>query len=279
MEVMVFLNTVTLVLMNLKMVTCMTIHNVYWNTSNPIFRIDNTQHIVDVNQGNLPWEYDQVNIVCPVYKTDRPSNEKHIIYSVSKEEFDTCRVSNKHPKIVAVCDQPQTSMYFTISFRSFSPTPGGLEFSPGNHYFFSTTTTDLDPFIGNWCRSHNMKMIFRVADNGEEQVKQDLSENIVPSPSAWAKFWNPKTVQGVYKSRVLEREGDYIYQYKRTSTHGTEGPKQQRHGGDEGRGSYDRGRGRFGRGRESALPLTSATCSKYPQGLLMLFVVAILISR
>ena len=28
-----------------------TVHYLHWNSSNPIFRIDNTDHIVDVNQG------------------------------------------------------------------------------------------------------------------------------------------------------------------------------------------------------------------------------------
>ena len=29
----------------------LTNHIVYWNSTNPIFRIDNTDHIVDVNEG------------------------------------------------------------------------------------------------------------------------------------------------------------------------------------------------------------------------------------
>ncbi len=33
---------------------------VHWNISNPIFRIDNTDNIFDVNVGNSPQEYDQV---------------------------------------------------------------------------------------------------------------------------------------------------------------------------------------------------------------------------
>ena len=38
-------------------------HNIYWNTTNPMFRIDNTDNVIDVNTGNLPWEYDQVKII------------------------------------------------------------------------------------------------------------------------------------------------------------------------------------------------------------------------
>lgn len=46
------------------------------------FRIDNTDHIIDVNRDNLP--YDQVNIICPVYApgTKEEDAEKYIIYNV-----------------------------------------------------------------------------------------------------------------------------------------------------------------------------------------------------
>lgn len=49
------------------------------------FRIDNTDHIIDVNHGNIPYEYDQVNLVCPSYSPSTPEDEaeKYIIYNVS----------------------------------------------------------------------------------------------------------------------------------------------------------------------------------------------------
>ena len=55
-------------------------HFVHWNTTNPIFRIDNTDHIIDVNRGNKPWEHDQVNIICPVYRPGDPATERYVIY-------------------------------------------------------------------------------------------------------------------------------------------------------------------------------------------------------
>lgn len=102
------------------------------------FRIDNTDHIIDVNKNNIPFEYDQVNIICPVYQpgTHEDDAEKYIIYNVSKEEYDTCRITNPNPRIIAVCDKPNKLMYFTITFRSFTPQPGGLEFRPGQDYYF-----------------------------------------------------------------------------------------------------------------------------------------------
>lgn len=56
------------------------------------FRIDNTDHIIDVNKNNAAFEYDQVNIICPVYQpgTYDDDAEKYIIYNVSilsQQEF------------------------------------------------------------------------------------------------------------------------------------------------------------------------------------------------
>lgn len=52
------------------------------------FRIDNTDHIIDVNKNNAAFEYDQVNIICPVYQpgTYDEEAEKYIIYNVSNEK-------------------------------------------------------------------------------------------------------------------------------------------------------------------------------------------------
>ncbi|KAG8194202.1 hypothetical protein JTE90_024534 [Oedothorax gibbosus] len=142
------------------------------------FRIDNTDHIIDVNKNNLPFEYDQVNIICPVYPHSNPGTsteeeneeeEQYIIYNVSKEEYDSCRITNPNPRIIAVCDKPNQLMYFTITFRSFTPQPGGLEFVPGHDYYFVSTSTGdpegLHQRMGGRCATHNMKVIFKVCCN------------------------------------------------------------------------------------------------------------------
>ena len=75
--------------------------------------------------GNLPWEYDQLNIICPSYTEARGTRgrgegeqgEQYIIYNVSKEEYDTCRISQRDPRVVAVCDSPYDQTQFTITFR------------------------------------------------------------------------------------------------------------------------------------------------------------------
>ena len=175
-------------------VSTTTVRNVYWNTTAASF--SDEPRTVMVNQGNLPWEYDQVNIICPVYKPGTREREQHIIYSVEKDEFDNCRVTSPRPKIVAICNRPQTFMYFTITFRSFTPTPGGLEFRPGKEYYFISTSNnkDIHRRVGGWCSSHNMKMIFKVAENADsEKVMESVTQNPIPSPAAfWSKFRTAK---------------------------------------------------------------------------------------
>lgn len=141
-------------------------YTIHWNSSNPIFRIDNTDNVIDVNRNNLKFDYDQVNLICPVYSpgTNEEDMEKYIIYNVSKDEFETCRITNPDPRIIAVCDKPHKLMYFTITFRPFTPQPGGLEFLPGHDYYFISTSTgdDLHRRIGGRCTTHNMKIVFKV---------------------------------------------------------------------------------------------------------------------
>ena len=54
--------------------------NVYWNTSNPAFR-STANPAIEVNGDTGPWQFDQINIVCP---SGPGVTEKHIIYSVTK---------------------------------------------------------------------------------------------------------------------------------------------------------------------------------------------------
>ncbi len=156
------------------------IRYINWNKDNPMFRIDNTDHIIDINKDNLLFEYDQVNLICPMAKPGTTYPEKHIIYSVSREEYESCRITNPKPKIVAVCDRPYQPKFFTITFRSFTPTPGGLEFLPGRDYYFISTSSrnDLHRRVGGGCSSHHMKMIFKVHDNSLKFEEDEQTENI-----------------------------------------------------------------------------------------------------
>ena len=192
-----------LMLVSIDCVSGSKVRNVYWNTST-------TGHtdqplIVTVNEDNLPWEYDQVNLICPVVKTGDNDAEQHVIYRVEKEEYDNCKVTSPRPRIVAVCNRPETFMYFTITFRSFTPTPGGLEFIPGQEYYFISTSNnrDIHRRVGGWCKSHNMKMIVKVADNNFIEDSTTQKPKPIPTPAAfWSQYWN---------SRVPGQQEKYHY--------------------------------------------------------------------
>ena len=75
------------------------VRNIYWDTA--------AAHMRSEPMALSVKEYDQVNIICPVLKPGTREGEQHIIYSVEKEEFDNCRITNRKPRIVAICNKPQ----------------------------------------------------------------------------------------------------------------------------------------------------------------------------
>ena len=186
------------------------IHYVYWNSTNPIFGRDNADHVVDVNSGNLPWEYDQLNLICP------ESEEQHVIYSVSREEYMDCRVTSPRPKIVAICNRPERFLYFTITFRSFSPSPGAIEFKPGHTYYLISTSNsrDLHRRVGGYCSTHNMRMIFHVADvshQGSSSINSSRASPVATTTSAPTSSSIPVYY---YRSKAPAiHTSDYIYYY------------------------------------------------------------------
>ena len=124
-----------------------------------MFRLDHAGHQrIRVNDGNMPGQYDQLHLICP------DSTEQHVVYSVSRLEFETCRVNSPDARIVALCTRPEL---YTITFRAVSPTPGSPVFEPGKTYYLISTSSARDLYrkAGGYCSTHNMKMMFEVADN------------------------------------------------------------------------------------------------------------------
>ena len=152
------------------------------------FRIDNTDHIIDVNQRtddlqlNNPSNYDRINIVCPTYDQNLVPNikdtEQFVIYHVTKEEYDTCIIRNHNPRIIAMCKSPYRRQIQTISFRSFTPMPNALDYEPGKDYHFISTSSKDDLYlrIGGMCLSNNMKIVFKVGLRHQPQ-KPKLSDS------------------------------------------------------------------------------------------------------
>jgi len=167
--------------------------NIFWNTSNTLFAAG-TPPTIEVNRDTGPWQFDQVNLICP----SGPDNtEKHIIYSVNKEEYEACEVWSDTPKIVAVCDKPKNFLYFTITFRYFTPSPRQLEFKPGETYFFISTSepSDVHTRRGGACSTHNMKMQFRIGDSRPKTaapLPRDLLNLSMPATAFWSKYWRSR---------------------------------------------------------------------------------------
>ena len=42
---------------------------------------------------------------------------QYLTIPVTREEYDSCRISQADPRVVAVCDKPHTQLQFTITFR------------------------------------------------------------------------------------------------------------------------------------------------------------------
>ena len=42
------------------------VHSLHWSGTNPIYRKENNKHLVDESSGNEAWEYEQLEIICPV---------------------------------------------------------------------------------------------------------------------------------------------------------------------------------------------------------------------
>uniref|UniRef100_A0A914XSJ6 Ephrin RBD domain-containing protein n=1 Tax=Plectus sambesii TaxID=2011161 RepID=A0A914XSJ6_9BILA len=80
---------------------------------------------------------DSLTIHCPHYNdsTLLEQTETAIIYRVSKHSFDNC-VLDETSKPVAQCSDPFNVVSIRLVFRRFTPLPSGLEYQPGETYYF-----------------------------------------------------------------------------------------------------------------------------------------------
>jgi len=169
--------------------------NIYWNTSNPLFSesSDVLGPSIDVNSdiSSAARQFDQINLICP---SGRGTTETHIIYSVTKDEFDSCSVSSNNPTIVAICDQPDNFLYFTITFRYFTPSPRQLEFKPGETYYFISTSSPgrLQSRTGGYCHQNNMKIQFRIGEAMEDNTIPEEYLHLAVPPAFWSKYWRSR---------------------------------------------------------------------------------------
>uniref|UniRef100_A0A915BTB5 Peptidase S1 domain-containing protein n=1 Tax=Parascaris univalens TaxID=6257 RepID=A0A915BTB5_PARUN len=139
--------------------------DIYWNSTNQIFDISNTDHVMSVKL------LDRVNIICPQPRaTPKMPYEYTKLYAVSRDGYDNCELRNE--RLIGVCQNAETQSSISIVFRDFSPLPGALEFKPGHSYYIITTSdgseAGIDKRSGGLCVTKHMKMKFEVhSDRGE----------------------------------------------------------------------------------------------------------------
>merc|ERR1711962_873200 len=80
------------------------VHNIYWNSTNPL--LHSTQPLL-VNMDQHQFSFDQAHIICPSGE-ERSEKEAYHVYSVSRTEFDTCRLCEigKPHRLLADCSSP-----------------------------------------------------------------------------------------------------------------------------------------------------------------------------
>ena len=113
----------------------------------------------------------------------RTLTEQYVVYNVTKHEYDRCQLSSNDAKIVALCNTPYKPQFFTLTFRSFSPTPGAFEFHPGQKYYFIATNyldqqsnqrSSSEAVMSRPKCSHPpMRLIFRIKDDKLDPVSRD----------------------------------------------------------------------------------------------------------
>ncbi|KRZ90121.1 Ephrin-B2, partial [Trichinella sp. T8] len=134
--------------------------DVFWNSSNPIFHSPSESASLEAEL------MDSLEIICPLYDdtVTLDQAEYSIIYMVSEYGFENCLLDNERP--VGQCYSPYTETAIKLIFREFTPIPNGLEFEPGQTYYFITTSNGSMPGIhkrqGGLCSSANMKFRVRI---------------------------------------------------------------------------------------------------------------------
>ncbi|XP_048009281.1 ephrin-A4, partial [Megalobrama amblycephala] len=117
-------------------------HVVYWNSTNT--RLTGDDYSVQVNLS------DYLDILCPHYPADHPTSgpvETLALYLVAQHQFRGC-VETKDAIKRWECNQPYAPygpVRFSEKIQRFTPFSLGFEFLPGNHYYYSSLSTDDGP--------------------------------------------------------------------------------------------------------------------------------------
>ncbi|KFD57320.1 hypothetical protein M513_01831 [Trichuris suis] len=142
--------------------------SIFWNSSSSLFRPG------DPGISTLKAELmDSLEIHCPFYNDSVMLNsaEYSIIYMVSEYGYENCVLDEERP--VGQCYSPYKETVIRLVIREFTPIPNGLEFEPGQTYYFISTSdgsmSGVHNRFGGLCASASMKFQIRVGTKGRRE--------------------------------------------------------------------------------------------------------------
>jgi hypothetical protein len=148
-----------------------TLEALFWTETNEKFA-RSPYHEISVKIG------DKMDLICPRFDDGKDHNNHmyHRIYEVSAEAFQNCDTSQG--KRLIDCNKPEQEKKYTVLFQDTNPSPYGLEFLPGQTYYYISTSSgiDLDGMFqsqGGGCQNSNMKLAIKV------KPEEDIVEEIV----------------------------------------------------------------------------------------------------
>lgn len=159
-----------------------TLDALYWTETNEHFRAaltEETFHSIEVKIG------DKIDLICPRIGDGRDHNGHmyHNIVQVTEDQFREC--DTRGGKRLISCDEPEREQKYTVLFQDTNPSPYGLEFTPGQtYYYISTSSGDtaegLDQKQGGGCATNNMKLAIKVKpEQNEYYIEEEVTSKLI----------------------------------------------------------------------------------------------------
>uniref|UniRef100_A0A5S6QTQ3 Ephrin RBD domain-containing protein n=1 Tax=Trichuris muris TaxID=70415 RepID=A0A5S6QTQ3_TRIMR len=152
--------------------------SIFWNSSSSLFHRGDRGAILKAEL------MDSLEIHCPLYNDSvmLTSAEYSIIYMVSEYGYQNCVMDEERP--VGHCYSPYKETILRLVIREFTPIPNGLEFEPGQTYYFISTSdgsmNGVHNRLGGLCASANMRFQIHVSDKASSHLNANSER--VPLP-------------------------------------------------------------------------------------------------
>ncbi|XP_038630399.1 ephrin-B1 isoform X2 [Scyliorhinus canicula] len=122
---------------------------------------------------------DKLDIICPKMN-NQDQYEYYKLYLVTEAQAEACSTV-LNPHLLVACNKPDKEIKFTIKFQEFSPNYMGLEFTRNQDYFIISTSNGsyegLENRNGGVCKTRSMKIVMKVGQATDSQIKDKLNKN------------------------------------------------------------------------------------------------------